>query len=350
MSIQVVASFVRPDASFPAIFKWVRGELIGKGTYGRVYLALNATTGEMIAVKQVEIPQTASDRNDSRQAVFVQALKLESEIFKDLDHANVVQYLGFEETPNFLSMYAFMIILTDDISDPSHHSFLEYVPGGSIGSCLQKHGKFDEEVTKSFTEQILTGLEYLHSKGILHRVRISSVYRKRSQYLRDSSQDLKADNILVETTGICKISDFGIAKRTDNIDGFGASTAMQGTVFWMAPEVIDPMKKGYDKKVDIWSVGCVVHEMWAGKRPWSGDEAIAVILKVSCSHRGLAHVALIAAFVSLKRSSTSLNFLLLFRMTSFYLPWRTTSEISVLQCMSFIIPLSSKKTLTLSFS
>lgn len=96
-------------------------------------------------------------------------------------------------------------------------------------------------------------------------------------------QDLKADNILVETTGVCKISDFGIAKRTDNIDGLGASTAMTGTVFWMAPEVIDPMKKGYDKKVDIWSVGCVVHEMWAGKRPWSGDEAIVVILKVSYS-------------------------------------------------------------------
>ena len=50
------------------------------------------------------------------------------------------------------------------------YSFLEYVPGGSIASCLRKHGKFDEEVTKSFTGQILDGLEYLHSKGILHRV------------------------------------------------------------------------------------------------------------------------------------------------------------------------------------
>jgi serine/threonine protein kinase len=99
---------------FIAIFKWVRGELIGKGTYGRVYLALNATTGEMIAVKQVEIPQTASDKNDSRQAVFVQALKLESEIFKDLDHPNVVQYLGFEETPNFLSMYVVPVISAID--------------------------------------------------------------------------------------------------------------------------------------------------------------------------------------------------------------------------------------------
>ena len=87
-----------------AIFKWVRGELIGKGTYGKVYVALNATTGEMIAVKQVEIPRTENDRNDSRQVTVVEALKLESETLKDLDHQNVVQYLGFEETPRYLSM------------------------------------------------------------------------------------------------------------------------------------------------------------------------------------------------------------------------------------------------------
>ncbi|KAJ6621648.1 hypothetical protein B0H10DRAFT_2016874 [Mycena sp. CBHHK59/15] len=225
-----------PSSEGPTTFKWVRGELIGRGTYGRVYLALNATTGEMIAVKQVEIPRTASDKNDSRQVTVVQALKLESETLKVLDHPNIVQYLGFEETPANLSI------------------FLEYVPGGSIGSCLLKHGKFDEEVTKSFTSQILAGLEYLHSKGILHR-------------------DLKSDNILVEMTGVCKISDFGISKRTDD---HNAHTAMQGTVFWMAPEVINTQKKGYNFKIDIWSIGCVVLEMWAGTRPWVGDELVAL--------------------------------------------------------------------------
>ncbi|KAF6766134.1 STE/STE11 protein kinase [Ephemerocybe angulata] len=226
----------------PTTFKWVRGELIGKGTYGRVYLALNATTGEMIAVKQVELPQTPSDKNDDRQATVVQALKMESETLKDLDHPHIVQYLGFEETPTNLSI------------------FLEYVPGGSIGSVLHKHGKFDEYVVRSFTEQILDGLEYLHSKGILHR-------------------DLKADNILVEMTGVCKISDFGISKRTDDIYG-GAFTAMQGTVFWMAPEVINTQKGGYNFKIDIWSVGCVVLEMWGGRRPWTGQEMVAVMFKL----------------------------------------------------------------------
>lgn len=73
-----------------------------------MYLALNATTGEMIAVKQVELPQTASDKADSRQHMVVLALKSESETLRDLDHPNIVQYLGFEETPTNLSMCVFI--------------------------------------------------------------------------------------------------------------------------------------------------------------------------------------------------------------------------------------------------
>ncbi|KAL0562358.1 mitogen-activated protein kinase kinase kinase, partial [Marasmius crinis-equi] len=115
-----------------------------------------------------------------------------------------------------------------------------------------------EEITISFAAQILDGLEYLHSKGILHR-------------------DLKADNILVEMEGVCKISDFGISKRTAESDGAG--TAMQGTAFWMAPEVINPQGKPHNFKVDIWSLGYVVLEMLAGTRPWMGDEMFAVMFK-----------------------------------------------------------------------
>ena len=51
-------------------------------------------------------------------------------------------------------------------------------------------------------------------------------------------------------------------------------------MFWMAPEVVNSKGKGYNSKIDIWSVGCVVFEMWTGQRPWSGQEAMAVLLHV----------------------------------------------------------------------
>ncbi|KZW00471.1 Pkinase-domain-containing protein, partial [Exidia glandulosa HHB12029] len=227
------------------VTRWIKGDLIGKGTYGKVFLALNANTGEMIAVKQVELPKTVSDKADARQTIVVDAIKSESTTLRDLDHPNVVQYLGFEETTDYFNL------------------FLEYVPGGSIGGILRKHGKFDEEVAKCFTLQMLSGLEYLHSRGIWHR-------------------DLKGDNILVDPSGVCKISDFGISKRTEDVERFDPSaTNMQGSIFWMAPEVLSNAGMGYNAKIDIWSLGCVYVEMMTGRRPWENENFVAVMYKLS---------------------------------------------------------------------
>ncbi|KAK0550690.1 mitogen-activated protein kinase kinase kinase [Tilletia horrida] len=233
---------VSGEASQKVVFKWVKGDLIGKGTYGRVYLALNVTTGEMIAVKQVELPRTDSERDNVRQKSVVNALKAEIQTLKDLDHPHIVSYLGFEETKTHLSI------------------FLEYVPGGSVGSCIRKYGKFEEPVVSFFLHQILEGLAYLHDKGILHR-------------------DLKADNILVDWDGICKISDFGTVRKTDDIYN-NQEMSLQGSIFWMAPEVVNMTGGGYSAKVDIWSLGCVVLEMLAGRRPWSEQEAVQAMLKI----------------------------------------------------------------------
>ncbi|KAA1120207.1 hypothetical protein PGT21_037264 [Puccinia graminis f. sp. tritici] len=225
-------------------FKWVKGELIGKGSFGQVYLALNATNGEMLAVKQVELPKTRSDRECERQKSVVNALKSEIHLMRDLEHPNIVQYLGFEETTVYLSI------------------FLEYVSGGSIGRCLRRHGAFELNVIKYFTSQILEGLKYLHGLHILHR-------------------DLKADNLLVDFSGNCKISDFGISKKSEHVYEDNTQMSLQGSIFWMAPEVVhNPTKKGYSAKVDIWSLGCVVLEMFAGRRPWSDEEAIQAMFKL----------------------------------------------------------------------
>jgi mitogen-activated protein kinase kinase kinase len=226
-----------------ATFKIIRGQLIGKGTYGRVYLGMNATTGEFLAVKQVEVNQKAAGQDKDRIKEMVAALDQEIDTMQHLEHPNIVQYLGCERKEFSISIY------------------LEYISGGSVGSCLRKHGKFEEPVVRSLARQTLDGLAYLHEQGILHR-------------------DLKADNILLDLDGTCKISDFGISKKTDNIYGNDITNSMQGSVFWMAPEVVRSQGQGYSAKVDIWSLGCVVLEMFAGKRPWSREEAVGAIFKL----------------------------------------------------------------------
>ncbi|KAL6940228.1 hypothetical protein ACO0QE_004124 [Hanseniaspora vineae] len=220
-------------------FAWLKGEMIGKGSFGCVFIGLNITTGEMMAIKQVEVPKY-NNNNESTNNV-VEALKMEVSTLKDLDHPNIVQYLGFEEKNLVYSL------------------FIEYVAGGSVGSLIRLFGRFDDEIIRFLTEQVLKGLSYLHEKGILHR-------------------DMKADNLLLDLDGVCKISDFGISKKSKNIYS-NADMTMRGTVFWMAPEMVDT-KQGYSAKVDIWSLGCVVLEMFAGKRPWSNLEVVAAMFKI----------------------------------------------------------------------
>jgi mitogen-activated protein kinase kinase kinase len=232
-----------PQMQRQPTFKWMKGQLIGKGTFGRVYLGMNITTGELIAVKQVEVNAKAAGSDKDKIKELVKSLDQEIDTMQHLDHPNIVQYLGCERKEYSISI------------------FLEYISGGSVGSCIRKHGKFEESVVSSLTRQTLLGLSYLHREGILHR-------------------DLKADNILLDLDGTCKISDFGISKKSDNIYGNDVTNSMQGSVFWMAPEVIRSQGQGYSAKVDIWSLGCVVLEMFAGKRPWSREEAIGAIYKL----------------------------------------------------------------------
>jgi len=88
--------------------------------------------------------------------------------------------------------------MTDSSSDGNHlNIFLEYVPGGSVAALLNNYGAFEEALVRNFCRQILTGLNYLHEREIIHR-------------------DIKGANILVDNKGGIKISDFGISKKAEN--------------------------------------------------------------------------------------------------------------------------------------
>lgn len=228
--------------------KWMKGALIGQGSFGSVYLALHTVTGELLAVKQVEAPAPGmASAKDQKKKTMIDALKREIGLLRELSHPNIVQYLGCSNTPEHLNI------------------FLEYVPGGSVQTMLNSYGALREPLIRSFCRQIVTGLAYLHGRDIVHR-------------------DIKGANILVDNKGGIKISDFGISKKMDGISTLKGPMnsknrpSLQGSVFWMAPEVVKQTK--YTRKSDIWSLGCLVVEMMTGLHPYPDLSQLQAIFRI----------------------------------------------------------------------
>ncbi|KAJ3012693.1 UNVERIFIED_CONTAM: hypothetical protein HDU68_001071 [Siphonaria sp. JEL0065] len=233
----------------PNHIAWTKGQMIGQGSFGKVYFGVNLTNQELMAVKQVQLVPLkvgAGPALVNRNKKLLDALHVEISLLQELNHQNVVNYLGFDVQENLVSV------------------FLEYIDGGSLASILSRFGKFNYEMAQSFTCQILCGLEYLHERCIIHR-------------------DIKGANILVNHKGVVKIADFGISKKNDLKYQPNARLSLQGTVYWMAPEVMQS-QGGYSAKVDIWSLGCVVYEMLEGHHPWAGYNEMQIMWKVGREH------------------------------------------------------------------
>ncbi|XP_068825080.1 mitogen-activated protein kinase kinase kinase 19 isoform X2 [Capricornis sumatraensis] len=225
---------------------WTKGEILGKGAYGTVYCGLTSQ-GQLIAVKQVALD--TSDKLATEKEY--QKLQEEVDLLKALKHVNIVAYLGTCLEENILSI------------------FMEFVPGGSISSIINRFGPLPEMVFCKYTEQILQGVAYLHENCVVHR-------------------DIKGNNVMLMPTGIIKLIDFGCAKRLAwaGLNGTHSDMlkSMHGTPYWMAPEVIN--ESGYGRKSDIWSIGCTVFEMATGKPPLASMDRMAAMFYIG-AHRGL---------------------------------------------------------------
>lgn len=205
--------------------KWQTSEIIGQGSFGRVLFSANLETGELMAVKQIPLIEFSYGSAHER----IKEIQEEVEILSRLQHKNIVRYLGTKKDDQHLLI------------------FMEYVAGGTISSLLNKYGKFNETLIRIYTQQILEGLEYLHYNKIIHR-------------------DIKGANVLVGNDGVCKLADFGSAKRFVGIEERSQFKSLKGTTNWMAPEVM--RQEGHGRFADIWSLGCLVVEMATGKPPW----------------------------------------------------------------------------------
>jgi mitogen-activated protein kinase kinase kinase len=202
-----------------------------------------------MAVKQVEMPSgppsSTASHTDNKKRTMVEALKREIGLLREMQHPNIVQYLGSSSDEEHLNI------------------FLEYVPGGSVAALLNQYGPLQEPLIRNFVRQILTGLAYLHDRDIIHR-------------------DIKGANVLVDNKGGIKISDFGISKRVEASTILTGNAnhrpSLQGSVFWMAPEVVK--QTSYTRKADIWSLGCLVVEMFTGSHPYPDCSQLQAIFKI----------------------------------------------------------------------
>lgn len=214
------------------------GKLVGSGGFAKVYYCLDHDTGRDLAVKQVEYDL---DCKDSRSEL--KALQNEIKILKKLRHPHIVLYYGTNEQQGFFNI------------------FMEYITGGSLRSYIQKNGPLSEKLTRKYVFHILLGLEYLHSQKIVHR-------------------DIKAANVLRDSSGNAKLADFGASKRLHTLMSLSGFKTVVGSPYWMSPEVIQS-QGGYGRKVDVWSVGATIVELLTGSPPWYHLEPVAAMFQIA---------------------------------------------------------------------
>jgi len=197
---------------------------LGKGAFSVVKLAINKKTGEKVAVKVIDKKAASTEQDEKR-------LKTEVEILKKVHHNNIVCLKDMFETSEKLCLV------------------MELVTGGELFDKIVEKGQYSERDASVIVKKMLSAVEYLHSINIAHR-------------------DLKPENLLLKAGNDTEVmlSDFGLSKI------IGAESMMEtacGTPYYVAPEVL--MSTGYDKEVDLWSVGVITYLLLCGFPPFYGE-------------------------------------------------------------------------------
>eukprot|EP00301_Raphidiophrys_heterophryoidea_P016345 c2590_g1_i1.p1 GENE.c2590_g1_i1~~c2590_g1_i1.p1 ORF type:complete len:355 (-),score=95.24 c2590_g1_i1:113-1123(-) len=226
--------------------KYTFSEVIGSGHFGQVRKATNKETGEIVAVKELEM-NSATAEDDAKK---------EMEIMGKLKHPNIVQMFEVYERP----------AKTFPKKSKKIYIVMELAMGGELFDRIIALKTFREAQARSVVRSTLAALVYMHSHGVVHR-------------------DLKPENILYATPAQdspIKIADFGLAKVYSSENDGDFMHTKCGTPAYVAPEVLKPAdkKKGYNEKVDVWSTGVILYVLLCGFPPFYDEDQTNLLRKV----------------------------------------------------------------------
>ncbi|XP_053285290.1 mitogen-activated protein kinase kinase kinase kinase 4 isoform X3 [Pleuronectes platessa] len=204
-------------------------EVVGNGTYGQVYKGRHVKTGQLAAIKVMDVTEEEEEE-----------IKLEINMLKSYSHhRNIATYYG--------------AFIKKEPAGQDHQLWLvmEYCGAGSVtdlvkktkGNCLK------EDWIAYICREVLRGLSHLHSHHVIHR-------------------DIKGQNVLLTENAEVKLVDFGVSAQLDKT--IGRRNTFIGTPYWMAPEVIacdENPDATYDYRSDLWSLGITALEMAEGAPP-----------------------------------------------------------------------------------
>ncbi|CAL5337822.1 unnamed protein product [Camellia sinensis] len=193
---------------------------IGQGTYSNVYKARDTISGKIVAMKKV--------RFDNLEPESVKFMAREILILRRLDHPNVVKLHGLVTSRMSCSLYL----------------VFEYMVHDLAGLAASPGIKFTESQVKCYMYQLLLGLEHCHNRHVLHR-------------------DIKGSNLLIDNGGVLKIADFGLASVFDP-NHKQPMTSRVVTLWYRPPELLLGATD-YGVGVDLWSAGCILAELLAGR-------------------------------------------------------------------------------------
>eukprot|EP01101_Sappina_pedata_P012037 TRINITY_DN81_c1_g1_i1.p1 TRINITY_DN81_c1_g1~~TRINITY_DN81_c1_g1_i1.p1 ORF type:complete len:317 (-),score=143.89 TRINITY_DN81_c1_g1_i1:122-1018(-) len=197
-------------------------EEIGCGAFSVVRVATHRESGEKFAIKIIRKKDIGADLN---------RLQTEIEILKQVQHPNIIYLKDIFETPEIVAIV------------------MELVTGGELFDRIVEQGSYSEKDASVLVSKMVSAIEYLHARGIVHR-------------------DLKPENLLLKCTNNLtevKIADFGLSKIVGT-DSISRMLTACGTPSYVAPEVL--LTTGYDKEVDLWSIGVITYILLCGFPPF----------------------------------------------------------------------------------